>query len=398
MSENDEIKKLQDMFEKFSSRFEEIVFTLISKFNEIHDSYNRVQEAMDYLGKIQIQIAENKQLMTNVTKSFKDIDRRMREIDFEQIGEGEKKKGKKKKKVKMEIIEDTTLLDVEMVETKESPADDLKEFGDESELPTLEDIKTIKESSSETEPEPSSEPIPSYKPEPEPELESEPESELEPAPEPVEAFEPEPESEPEPASEPVPAYEPENRTEPVISPVPKPPEPILSPESEVMTPAPKRPDLKSLPKRPENKPQPEIAPAPVPSPAPEAPSSTKSELPPVPKPPEETLQEKEPEPTPELSEEAQELAAQRIMKLTSKEDVFHNLLIDIDISQNYRQIGVSLKLASDLLKQFIKFHKVLFEMLRLASTVNREIGDISDEYREEIKTKIEEWKEQLNYT
>jgi hypothetical protein len=126
MSENDEIKKLQDMFEKFTSRFEEIVFTLISKFNEIHDSYNRVQEAMDYLGKIQIQIAENKQLMTNVTKSFKDIDRRMREIDFEQIGEGEKKKGKKKKKVKMEIIEDTTLLDVEMVETKESPADDLK--------------------------------------------------------------------------------------------------------------------------------------------------------------------------------------------------------------------------------------------------------------------------------
>ena len=74
--------ELKDMFEKFSSKFEETVFTLISKFNEIADGFNRVQEGLDFLGKIRIQTAENKQFMNNVDKSFKNLERKLREMSM----------------------------------------------------------------------------------------------------------------------------------------------------------------------------------------------------------------------------------------------------------------------------------------------------------------------------
>ena len=56
-------EEIKQKFEAFSEKFEETIFTLISKFNEINDSLNRVQEALDYLEKIRIQTAENKQVM-----------------------------------------------------------------------------------------------------------------------------------------------------------------------------------------------------------------------------------------------------------------------------------------------------------------------------------------------
>ena len=55
-----EEEDLKQKFEKFSGKFEETIFTLISNFHEITDSLNRVQDALDYLEKIRIQTAENK--------------------------------------------------------------------------------------------------------------------------------------------------------------------------------------------------------------------------------------------------------------------------------------------------------------------------------------------------
>ena len=70
------------MFKEFNSRFEETVFTLIAKFNEVKDSFNRVQEGLDFLGKVRIQIAENKVLTSKLTQSFKDLERKIRNTNF----------------------------------------------------------------------------------------------------------------------------------------------------------------------------------------------------------------------------------------------------------------------------------------------------------------------------
>ena len=62
-------EEILNMFKEFNSRFEETVFTLIAKFNEVKDSFNRVQEGLDFLGKVRIQIAENKVLTSKLTQT-----------------------------------------------------------------------------------------------------------------------------------------------------------------------------------------------------------------------------------------------------------------------------------------------------------------------------------------
>lgn len=83
------------------------------------------------------------------------------------------------------------------------------------------------------------------------------------------------------------------------------------------------------------------------------------------------------------------------MNLQNTDDVFYNLMIDIDLSENYKQLGSNIRLAADFLKQFVKFHKVLFDMLKVASDTNKEKGRLSKEYKNEIKQKIEEWKKEV---
>ncbi len=74
-------KKIIEIFEKFAQKYEESIFSLISSMNQISDNFYRVQDGLDYLGRISMQIKENKQLMGNVERSFKDLGLKLREIE-----------------------------------------------------------------------------------------------------------------------------------------------------------------------------------------------------------------------------------------------------------------------------------------------------------------------------
>ena len=93
--------------------------------------------------------------------------------------------------------------------------------------------------------------------------------------------------------------------------------------------------------------------------------------------------------------ESLEKIPEKKMNLQSTDDVFYNLLIDIDLSENFTQLGTNIRVAADFLKQFVKFHKVLFDMLKVASDTNREKGGLTKEYKDEIKQKIKEWKREV---
>ena len=86
---------------------------------------------------------------------------------------------------------------------------------------------------------------------------------------------------------------------------------------------------------------------------------------------------------------------EKILNIQSSDDIFYNLMIDIDLSENHQQLGSIIKLTSDLLKTFVKFHKVLFDMIKVASKVNREKGELTVELKNSIKKKAEEWKKEL---
>lgn len=86
---------------------------------------------------------------------------------------------------------------------------------------------------------------------------------------------------------------------------------------------------------------------------------------------------------------------EKILNIQSSDDIFYNLMIDIDLSENHQQLGSIIKLTSDLLKTFVKFHKVLFDMIKVASNVNREKGELTVELKNSIKKKAEEWKKEL---
>ncbi|MHA1294189.1 MAG: hypothetical protein ACTSQJ_16170 [Promethearchaeota archaeon] len=394
MSEEQQIKL---MFEKFASKFEETVFSLIAKFNEISDGFNRVQEALDFLGKIRIQTAENKQLMTKMDKAFKNLERKLRDMSVDGFiipGPSEERL-----KAAEEADDLSALLSAPVIsnEVKEK-VNDLSEFGDESQLPSLDEIVNKKEKPlKESERISVSEPTPTSAPEPAPE--PAPISVPEPAPEPAPISVPEPAPEPAPISVPEPAPEPAPTSIPEPAPEPAPtsaPEPTLA---------------NSLESKPTLTPVPKLESKPALTPVPESPITDKSSesisiiesqtkitndsgLTPRPEPPKPKIEHTaiEPQITPQ-----QTTAGQRILNLRGPQDIWHNLAIDISESQTNEQIALSLGLANDNLKRFIRFHKVLFEILKTASEFRRKGMQTppSNEDKAILLSKIENWKFEL---
>ena len=73
------------------------------------------------------------------------------------------------------------------------------------------------------------------------------------------------------------------------------------------------------------------------------------------------------------------------------------MIIDLKEAKNYENIAVSLGLANEYLKQFVKFHKVLFEILKVASEYRRKgpQESVTDEERDHLLKIIDGWKFQL---
>ena len=405
MSE-DELKK---RFDDFATMFEGKMFELISGFATIQDSFSRVQEGLDFLGKIRIQTAENKQVMTKVEQSFKNLERKLREMS---LGGFMIPEHKESESSGLEADDDFGALLSTTISSKSVTSDDLKEFGDAAELPSLDDIigkteapKKVQEPEPIKEPEPVPEPEPIREPEPIPE------------PEPIRV--PEPIPEPEPIRVPEPIPEPIRELELLTTPVPKPvytppkdeitplptPLPKLVPEpTEDLTPTPiapkpivesdiglsplptikKQPEFSALPNKPGLH-------APIPTPVLTSnPVVSEQGITAAPKPTPEPVAREAPPAT------SEDLASQKVINLIGPQDVWHNLGIDIQLSEMNEQIALSLALANDNLKRFVKFHKVLFEILKIASIFRKKGNSVAhDNDKNEILKKIDSWKFEL---
>jgi hypothetical protein len=372
-------EEIKQKFEKFSGKFEETIFTLITKFNEINDNLNRVQEALDYLEKIRIQTAENKQVMNNLDKSFKALEKRLREMSMDgfvipagmPIEEG--------------IVD---LLSAPATPSKAEVKDDLSDLGKIEELPIVEDINFNEELSFEPTPEPESipEPIP------------EPISELTPAPAPPSEpiLETTPESVPEPTLEPetIPEPLPESIPDPIheLTPTPPPPLPDLD-----ITPPPKFEAAPELAEQaaPIASPPPvegSLTPAPVPQSGVSVPAMMPNSNPgfmssPLPPKPSEIAATQQ-------VEESSPAKDEKIPDPKGPSDVWHNLEIDVMASVTNEDIALSLAQANDHLKRFVKFDKVLFKILKLAGGYRRKgtIGKPNDEEKADIIKEIGNWR------
>ncbi len=363
-------EEIKERFDKFSAKFEETIFTLISKFNEINDSLGRVQEALDYLEKIRIQTAENKQVMSNVDKSFKALEKRLREmsVDGFLIPAGTPQE---------EGME--ALLSTPAATPKAEVKDNLSDLGEIAELPSMEDIRGP------AEPIPAPEPFPEIPPAP---TLPTPPPIIEPTPEPIPEITPEPEFIPEP--EPIPEITPEPIPE--LTPRPAPPLPDLD-----MTPPPKfepAPELRE-PTAPIAKPPPVeggFTPRPVPKPGVSVPAMMPRNNPifasrPLPPKPSDIATTYQAEAKPAKEDE-------KIPDPKGPSDVWHNLTIDIRKSQSNEEVAISLAQANDHLKRFVKFDKVLFKILKLAGGYRRKgtIGKPNEEEKNDIIKEIENWK------
>lgn len=399
-------------FDRFASKFEESIFTLISKFAEINESMSRVQEGLDFLGKLRIQTAENKQLMTKVEKAFKNLERKLRDMSVDGFEIPESPGLESMTAEGSEDLDSFFSATVEDDKEEKEKVKDLEEFGSSEELPSVDDIlasepkKTVIDTPKPPEikpPEPShipnaekvevspenlsNESSPKLAPKPVPEkLEPEPEPEpigVKPEPEPI-GLEPEPEppsETPKPITAPKQEYVEET---PKLTPTPK-------LEKESITPAPKVP-AKLAPKLEAPKlTAPKLH-------APKAPSSMKkvvdeSGLTPVPKPP----AEEEVERQKEVAASHSESAEQKVANVMGPQDVWHNLIIDVKNAKSNEQMALSLGNANDQLKHFIRFHKVLFELLKTASAI-RKAGtqnEPTQEEREVLLKQIDAWKFEL---
>ncbi|MHA1149865.1 MAG: hypothetical protein ACTSR8_16640 [Promethearchaeota archaeon] len=402
-------EQIKSMFEKFSSKFEETMFTLIAKFNEISDGFSRVQEALDFLGKIRIQTAENKQIMSSVEKAFKNLERKLREMS---LGGFEIPAIRTKPKATVaDDGDDLSALLSAPVSSESSKSDDLSDLGDISQLPSVDEIVKRKEGPTTAPTPPKPEPTPTAptpttaptppKPEPTPTAPTPTTAPAPPKPEPTPTA-PTPTTAPTPPKpEPTPTA-----PTPTTAPTPLEPEPTLTPVPKFepktsLIPTPKKSEVKSEPILPE--PVSEITaskPRLTPTPVLKAGKSTapklqpKTSLPPVPKKPQqpkEVSQVQSPSPAPAP------IDYQRKQNINGIQDVWYNLQIDVKEAKNYENIAVSLGLANEYLKQFVKFHKVLFEILKVASEYRRkgQNEEVSNEEREHLLKIIESWKFQL---
>lgn len=102
------------------------------------------------------------------------------------------------------------------------------------------------------------------------------------------------------------------------------------------------------------------------------------------------------EPDKKIEKTLEKIPEKRI-NLQNTDDVFYNLMIDIDLSENFKQLGSNIRLAAEFLKQFVKFHKVLFDMLKTASDTNKQKGDLTKEYKEKIKQRVKDWGREIYF-
>lgn len=364
MSEDQQISVL---FEKFSAKFEETIFTLIAKFNEIHDGFSRVQEALDFLGKLQIQTSENKQLLTAVDKSYKNLERKLRDMSadgFTIPGGSEIME-----KVAESANDLGSLLNAPAKKTPkaEEVKEEIKDMGDISKLPPLESViekpqktrsKTAPELKLEVKPSPAAEIVTNQVTEPK----------VEPA------INQEPASKPLPKAEPVltPLPQATVKSELNLTPLPKfEQKSVIAPSSEIPKSKPEPP--KTLPQKSEPE------------------SGTKKGLTPMPTPPKAIT---EPTLINAPKGELGAIAQQKIADLKGPLDIWNNLEVDVKNSQTNEEIALALGFANDTLKSFVRFHKVLFEILKTASDYRKRGPNVipTDEEKAQIIKKIASWK------
>jgi len=309
MSENDNIKTLKGILEKFSDKFNDVASALMSKFNEIYESITSILKTLNNISEIQIQSDEYKQGMSGLAKDITELNQKV--LDIPQISSTviEEKQPEQNQEL-------TDVLDALDAMLEEKPKAMQKKDFKKKEPPSV---------------------LPHEKPTPIPTPKSVPESDI------------------------------------ILTPVPK-----LKQSIEVDT---------------------GLTPVPKLAPKLEVSSKSQQEI----KPQEVTLEEM----TSELKDLAPKLEQkkkikeplkkipEKILNIQSSDDIFYNLIIDIDLSENHQQLGSIIKLTSDLLKTFVKFHKVLFDMIKVASNVNREKGELTEELKNNIKKKAEEWKKEL---
>ena len=129
------------------------------------------------------------------------------------------------------------------------------------------------------------------------------------------------------------------------------------------------------------------------------PTDQKSDISPAPQMqsnPTAATEKQEAEPSIPTTEEGQ-LESQRITPVRGISDVWHNLQIDIKLSKTNEDVAECLNVASRTLKNFVKFHKILFEILNKASEFRRKGPNepVDDDSRLALLNKVENWKMEL---
>jgi len=334
MSENNNIKTLKGILEKFSNRFNDVASGLISKFNEIYESITSIQKTLDNISEIQIQSDEYKQSMSDLIKDITELNQKVSDMPEIKSTIIEKKDSKPTQDI-------TDALDALDAMLEEKPKAMQKKVVKKKKTPSV---------------------LPHEQPAPIPAPKSMPESDI--------------------ILTPLPKLKQSISTDKNLTPVPK-----LAPKLETSSKSQQeikpqatpleemKPNSKSAAQIKKKPLKPEIAEIPIKTVADESLSPKLEQV------------KKIKEPLKKMPE--------KILNMQNTDDIFHNLMIDIDLSENHQQLGSIIKLTSDLLKTFVQFHKVLFDMIKVASNVNRKKGELTVEFKNSIKKKAEEWKKKL---
>ncbi len=452
--------KIREMIEKFSARFEETVFTLISKFNQIDDGFSRVQEAFDFLGKLQVQTAENKQIMTKVDQSFKNLERKLREMseDGFVIHAEHPIEAKAKESTDTGSLFSAPAVERPAIETKEE-VDAMKTVVEKT---TIQNVETKSKEKLKVEEHPIL--APAVNPIINPTAPINPVQNIKPISNPAPIIPPKANPIPIPSSNPIEEIKPIPEAKTILKPslpinqpkqtesikplpetktILKPSLPINQPkqtesiksiletktplkpsipttqikQAEVIKPTPEskivlKPSIPTqelvLEQSPGLTPVPKFGAKGFLSPVPADPAKIKGTPAPVapiaiePKPVEKpgfTPMPSHPKSgagaEAQLSVEAP--PTPRVVEIRGVQDVWQNLSTDIKESETYEQAAQSLGFANENLKRFVRFHKVLFELLKLASDYRRKGGNnsIGSEEKDAIIKKIDAWKFEL---